>query len=199
MMTRRYNSGGLIGGSLLIGLGLLFLLAEFFNFQAWDALWPFFVIGLGGLFFIGMFAGGKSTSGLAIPGAIIGVIGLMLLVQNLTGWWDSWAYGWTIILVAVGLGLWIAGLWGGNPGERRAGVRVMEIGFVLFVLFGAFFEVLIFGNGGPLLRQAVFPVLLIVVGLYLIARRSGLWPQPSLPGTTPNKPSGDQPSQPPQA
>jgi hypothetical protein len=94
MLTQRYNTGGLIGGSILIGLGLLFLLAQFFNFAAWQFLWPFFVIGVGGLFFVGMLAGGKPASGLAIPGSLIGVIGLMLLYQNLTGHWSSWAYGW---------------------------------------------------------------------------------------------------------
>ena len=105
MITQRRNIGGLVGGSILIGLGVLFLLAQFFNFMAWQFLWPFIVIGAGGLFFVGMLAGGKSAAGLAIPGAIISVVGLMLLYQNLTGHWASWSYGWTIILVAVGLGI----------------------------------------------------------------------------------------------
>ncbi len=203
MMTHRYNSGGLIGGTILIALGLLFLLGQFLNFRAWDLMWPFFVIGIGGLFFVGMLAGGKSTAGLAIPGSIIAVIGLMLLVQNLTGAWSSWAYGWTIILAAVGLGIWIAGLWGDNPAMRRSGLKVMEIGFILFVIFGAFFELVIFGNGSSALRQAFFPVLLIVVGLYLLARRSGLWPQSWQPSwrheAAQDKPADDRPTPPPQA
>ena len=73
MMTRRYNSGGFIGGGILVGLGLLFLLAQLFNFSAWGLLWPLFVIGIGGLFFIGMLSGGKAAAPLAIPGSIIGV------------------------------------------------------------------------------------------------------------------------------
>jgi hypothetical protein len=188
MLTQRYNSGGIIGGTILIALGLLFLLAQFFNFQAWGFTWPFFVIGIGGLFFVGMLAGGKSAAPLAIPGSIIGSIGLTLFVQNLTGYWSSWSYGWTIILMSVGLGLWIAGQWGDRPGQRRAGLRLIEIGFVLFVIFGAFFELVLGGLGGSALRQAFFPVLLILTGLYLLVRRSGLWanrlsaPEPPVSG-----------------
>lgn len=191
MLAQRNNTGGLIGGVILIGLGLLFLLAQFFSFQAWGWLWPFGVIGIGALFFVGMLAGGKSTAGLAIPGSIISVIGLMLLVQSLTGYWSSWAYGWTVILMAVGLGIWIAGRWGDNPGQRHAGLRVMEIGLVLFVVFGAFFDLVIFGVAGTGLRQAFFPVMLILIGLYLMVRRSGLLPGSGSHGNPPS--AGDQP------
>jgi uncharacterized membrane protein YfcA len=45
----------------------------------------------------------------------------------------------------------------------------MKVGFVLFLIFGVFFE-LIFSSFGNL----VFPVLLILLGLYLVLSRSGL-------------------------
>ncbi len=201
MMNQRYHAGGLIGGSILIGLGVLFLLAQFFNFAAWHFLWPFLVIGVGGLFFVGMLVGGKPAAGLAIPGSIIGVIGLMLLYQNLSGHWNSWAYGWTVILMAVGLGIWVAGLWGDNARQRQSGWRVIQVGFVLFVIFGAFFELVLSGFGGSALRQAFFPVMLILLGLYLVIRRSGLWP--SRPAVAPTDSTVDKtstpPSEPPQA
>ncbi|MBF8285494.1 MAG: hypothetical protein HW378_4409 [Anaerolineales bacterium] len=201
MITQRRNIGGLVGGSILIGLGVLFLLAQFFNFMAWQFLWPFIVIGAGGLFFVGMLAGGKSAAGLAIPGAIISVIGLMLLYQNLTGHWASWSYGWTIILVAVGLGILIMGAWTGNAQQRQSGLRVVGIGVVMFVIFGAFFEFLLSGFGGSALRQVFFPVLLILLGLYLVIRRTGLWPgQPTLPPAPPGADSSSTPpSEPPPA
>jgi len=173
MLTRRYNSGGFIGGGILIGLGLLFLLAQLFNFQAWDLLWPSFVIGVSALFFIGMFSGGQAAAALAIPGSIIGMIGLTLLAQNVTGYWSSWSYAWTLIVVSVGLGLFISGQWGDHPRQRRAGLRVIEIGLILFIVFGAFFELVL---GGSALRQVLFPVLLMLAGLYLIVRRDAWWP-----------------------
>jgi hypothetical protein len=155
-------------------LGVLFLLGQYFNFTGWHFLWPFVMTGFGGVFFLGMLAGGKPAAGLAIPGSIISGIGLILSVQNFTGHWASWAYGWTLILMLVGLGIWIMGLWGGTERHRRAGLQVMKIGFVFFIIFGALFEFVFFGFGGPT-SQIVFPILLILVGVYLIARRI-FWP-----------------------
>ncbi|MGD8406821.1 MAG: hypothetical protein PVJ21_24395 [Anaerolineales bacterium] len=174
-MSSKRNTGSLVGGSLLIIFGLLALFGRIFqNFNFWETFWPFFVIGVGALFFVGMFAGGRSVSGLAIPGSIITTIGLMLFYQNLTGHWESWSYGWTVILMSVGLGIFIMGLWGQNVTQRAAGLRVLRIGLILFVIFGAFFE-LIFTAGRPFgLRSIIFPAGLILLGLYLILARSGL-------------------------
>jgi len=126
------------------------------------------------LFFVGMFAGGKSVSGLAIPGSIISGIGLMMLFQNLTNHWESWSYGWTVILVLVGLGIFIMGLYTGDSHRRQEGMRVMKVGAILFILFGGFFE-LIFSASNPYgIQKYIFPVLLLLLGIYLVLGRSGL-------------------------
>lgn len=176
-MSSRRNTGSLVGGSLLIIFGILALLGKLFqNFNFWNTFWPFIIIGVGLLFFVGMFAGGKSVAGLAIPGSIITAIGLMLFYQNITNHWESWSYGWTVILMAVGLGIYIMGAWGQNESQRAAGLRVLRIGVIMFIIFGAFFE-LIFTAGTPFgLRSIVFPAALILLGLYLILARSGLLP-----------------------
>ena len=176
-MSSQRNSGSLIGGSLLIIFGVLALLGKLFqNYDFWGTFWPFFVIGVGLLFFVGMFAGGRSVSGLAIPGTIITTIGLMLFYQNITNHWESWSYGWTVILMSVGLGIYIMGFWGQNETQRAAGLRVLRIGLIMFIIFGAFFE-LIFTSGMPFgLRAIIFPVGLILLGLYLVFMRSGLLP-----------------------
>ena len=71
-MSSKRNIGSLVGGSLLIFFGILALVGKVFQtFNFWEILWPFFIIGIGALFFVGMFAGGRSVSGLAIPGSII--------------------------------------------------------------------------------------------------------------------------------
>jgi hypothetical protein len=174
-MSSQRNAGSLVGGSLLIIFGVLALLGQLFrNFDFWGTFWPFIIIGFGTLFFVGMFAGGKSVSGLAIPGTIIITIGLMLFYQNITNHWESWSYGWTVILMSVGAGIFIMGAWGQNPTQRTAGLRVLRIGVIMFIIFGAFFE-LIFTAGRPLgLRSIIFPSALILLGLYLILKRSGL-------------------------
>jgi len=176
-MSSQRNTGSLVGGGLLIIFGLLALFGKIFqNFNFWGTLWPFFIIGAGALFFVGMFAGGRSVSGLAIPGTIITTIGLMLFYQNLTNHWESWSYGWTVILMSVGAGIFIMGLYGQNASQRAAGLRVLRIGLIMFILFGAFFE-LIFTSGMPFgLRSIIFPIGLILLGLYLVLSRSGLLP-----------------------
>lgn len=174
-MSSQRNTGSLVGGSLLIIFGVLALFGKIFqNFDFWGTFWPFFVIGVGALFFVGMFAGGRSVSGLAIPGTIITTIGLMLFYQNFTGHWESWSYGWTVILMSVGAGIFIMGFWGQNANQRDAGLRVLRLGLIMFIIFGAFFE-LLFTSGMPSgLRSIVFPAGLILLGLYLILSRSGL-------------------------
>jgi len=176
-MSSQRNTGSLVGGSLLIIFGILALFGKIFqNFDFWGTFWPFFIIGVGLLFFVGMFAGGRSVSGLAIPGTIITTIGLMLFYQNITNHWESWSYGWTVILMSVGVGIFIMGIWGQNNTQRAAGLRVLRIGLIMFVIFGAFFE-LIFTSGMPFgLRSIIFPAALILLGLYLVFMRSGLLP-----------------------
>jgi hypothetical protein len=182
-MSSQRNAGTLVVGTLLIVFGVLSLAGQFFRGgHFWGTFWPFIIIGLGAMFFVGMFAGGKSVSGLAIPASIITTIGLMLFYQNLTGHWESWSYGWTVIIISVGLGIFIMGAYGGDEGQRKSGLGLMRVGLILFILFGGFFE-LIFSAGERFgLRQLVFPVALILLGLYLVFTRL----RPSQPETIAN-------------
>jgi len=174
-MSNKRISGSLVVGIILIALGLLSLIGQIFRgFPFMSYLWPFIIIGFGGLFFVGMLAGGKSMAGLAIPGSIISGLGLMMFIQNLTGYWQSWAYSWTIILVLVGLGIFIMGLYTEDLQRRQAGLRVMKIGAILFIIFGGFFELVLNAFRPYGIQQYIFPVLLVVLGIYLVVVRSGL-------------------------
>ena len=181
MSTNRTNTGSLIAGAALIVFGLLALVGQLFEgFNFWGVIWPFFIIGVGVLFFLGMYSGGKSAAGLAIPGSILTFVGLMLFLQNLTDYWESWSYGWTVILMAVGVGIYIMGRYTENQGQRESGTRLIKIGAILFVVFGGFFE-MIFNSFA--FSKFLFPVALILVGMYLIFRRA-IWPtnQSNTPG-----------------
>lgn len=174
MEGNRRNAGALVGGSLLILFGILALMTQLFSrFNFWGTFWPFLIVGIGAMFFVGMFAGGKSVAGLAIPGSIIMATGLMLFIQNLTNHWESWSYSWTVILMSVGLGIFIMGLYAGNESQRQSGLSVIKVGLVMFILFGAFFE-MIFNSFG--ISNILFPVALILLGLYMLVTRSGLLP-----------------------
>jgi hypothetical protein len=172
MESRNRNIGSLIGGALLLAFGALALLGQLVDLDFWGTFWPFIIVGFGAMFFVVMLAGGRSVSGLAIPGSIFTAIGLMMFVQNLTDHWESWSYGWTVIILAVGAGIFIMGAWSGQASQRQAGLGVMRVGLVLFIIFGAFFE-MIFNSSD--LAQLVFPVALILLGGYLLVTRSGLF------------------------
>ena len=169
MQTNRSHTGALVGGTLLIAFGLLSLASQVFRGFNWSLLWPFMVIGVGVLFFMAMFAGGKQTAGLAIPGSIISGIGLVLLFQNITKHWESMSYFWTLIILFVGIGIYIMGVYSNDEGQKQSGTRVIKVGLILFIIFGLIFELIFssFGNLG-------IPILLILLGVYLVLSRSGL-------------------------
>lgn len=168
MNPNRSHAGGLIAGAVLIAFGLLSVAGQIFDAAGWGVLWPLFVIGIGALFFVAMYAGGKGGAGFAVPGSIVGGLGLVLLFESLTKHWEMMAYFWTLIVFFVGVGIYIMGWYGENASQKKSGTGVMKIGIILFVVFGAFFES-IFSSFDNL----IFPILLILLGGYLVFARSG--------------------------
>ena len=170
MKQNRSNAGTLIGGAIMIAFGLLSLTGQLFRALDWNFFWPFIIIGFGALLFVVMFAGGKQSAALAIPGSIVSGIGLVMLFQSITDHWESMSYFWTLIIPFVGVGIYIMGWRAGDATQKQSGLRLMKIGFILFVIFGMFFE-MIFSS----FNNILFPVLLIVLGAYLVLSRIGLF------------------------
>lgn len=169
MQTNRSNIGAFVGGAVLIAVGLLSLAGQLFCTLDWSFLWSFVIILMGGCFFAAMFAVGKGSSALAIPGSIVSGIGLVVLIQSITHHWESMSYFWTLIILFIGVGIYIMGWHAGDDVQKRSGARVIRAGVIMFVIFGAFFEML-FSN----INNLIFPILLIVTGAYLVVARSGL-------------------------
>lgn len=167
MQTNRL--GAFVGGAILIAFGLLSLAGQLFRALNWDFLWPFIIIAVGGVFFVAMFAGGKNSAALSIPGSLVSGVGLVMLFQSLTHHWETMSYFWTLIILFIGTGIAIMGWRAGDAKQKDSGLRVMKIGFMLFIIFGIFFE-MIFSNYG----NSLFPILLIVAGAYMVLSRSGL-------------------------
>lgn len=126
------------GGVILILLGLFFLAKEIFPDVFGVFEWPFIVIGVGLVFILAAILSG--LGGLAIPGTIIGGIGGILYVQsNLLGF-SSWSYMWALIPGFVGLGIIISGIIDGHiRGALGGGLTLILISLVLFFIFGGSF------------------------------------------------------------
>jgi hypothetical protein len=139
----------MVMGGLLVLVGAVLLLGQFVRIDIGHYGWPFFVIAPGlVILFLALTARGALGEGLAILGSIITVTGLILLYQNATDHFESWAYAWALIFPgAVGVGMILYGLVASRPGNVRAGTRLVGIGVVLFLLGVAFFEGII-GIGG---------------------------------------------------
>lgn len=157
-----HRQSSIVIGLLLILGGLLFL-----GLQAFPGLasqidlagqWPLIIVGIGALFLMGALLG---TPPLAVPGATVTGIGLLLSYQNTTGNWESWAFAWTLIPGFVGLGVMLmAALDPGKRGQIRDGARLVLISLILFAIVGGLFGV--FGQ--------FWPILLILGGILLLFR-----------------------------
>ena len=170
-MTGNRNLVNLYLGILLLAWGLIFLLGQFMGRGFWSLFWPFFVILTGAAFFVGMRAGGPRLSGLAIPGSIVSMVGLILLVQNTFHQWQTWSYAWALIIVSVGIGLLMHASYSGSEGPRRAGRYLIRLGLILFLAFGVFFELLFFLLGDHYGSAIFWSVALIAAGIYIIVAR----------------------------
>jgi hypothetical protein len=162
-------------GGLLILVGVLWLLSEALDIDVWSAGWPFFVIvpGVAGL---ASGLAGRGGLGAAVPGSVVTVLGLLLLYQNATGHWESWAYAWALVAPGgVGAALLLTGMRTGDDEMQARGVAVLTTALGLFAAGFVVFEVLIgvsgrdFGVGADI----VLPSLLIGVGGYLVVRSAG--------------------------
>jgi hypothetical protein len=171
MNQSTHDAGRTIPALILIGVGVLFLLGQIFSFNFFGAAWPFIVIVPGLAFLYFAFTGGKGTAGLAVPGAIITGTGTILLYQNITNHWESWAYVWTLYPVFVGMALTYIGQKTENHDAHKAGQGLVRWGLIAFAGAWAFFELMIF-RGGSLFGNFLLPVLLIGIGVWLLFRQN---------------------------
>src|ERR1700674_964633 len=146
---RRGRRQSTVVGGLFVLIGAILLAGQFVHVDIGHYGWPFFVIVPGlVILFVALTASGAVSEGLAILGSIITVTGLILLFQDATDHYESWAYAWALVFPgAIGLGMILYGLTARRPGNLRAGTRLVGIALVLVLLGAAFFEGVI-GIGG---------------------------------------------------
>lgn len=145
---------------ICIALGVMF-------FMGIGLLWPMFIL-VPGLIMLGIaLAGRAGAAALAIPGMIVTGTGALLFLTNLTGYWQSWAYLWTLYAVFLGMGFMLMGHKFEEASLHSIGRAFVYAGMAGFVAFAFFFEIIIGISGGS---GAIGALLLIAAGLYLLAR-----------------------------
>jgi hypothetical protein len=162
-------------GGLLLLLGIVVLLGQALDLDLGRIGWPFFVIVPGlALLGLGLATPGRPGELLATVGGLVTMAGLVLLVQNSTDRFDTWAYAWTlVILVGPGIGRWLLGVVRGRGDLAATGGWLMAAGLVGFLVLAAFFEVVIGIGGRPVGSAGRYGLaaLLILAGLVLLGRR----------------------------
>ena len=160
----------LASGAILVTVGLILLVAQLADFSLGALGWPFWIVAVGVvLLVLGLTV--VAESGLVVAGTIVTTVGLILLYQNATGHWESWAYAWTLIPAASGLGLALWGIRKGSFSEIRAGTWGLLGGLAFFAVAFLFFEGIIGLSGDRLpIADWVLPVVVIGIGVVILAR-----------------------------
>ncbi len=131
--------------------------------------WPNFIL-IPGVVMLGIgLRGPKHVAGMAVPGALITMIGILLFYQNLFDHWETWAYAWALIPASAGIGIMLFGTRVDSNFLLKSGRRTASIGLILLLVFGTFFE-FILRISQNLLCSTVWPVLLVALGAYWLMK-----------------------------
>lgn len=158
-------------GLVLVLVGTALFAGNLLDVGIDDIGWPFFVIAAGvAVLVIGLVV--ANEQGMVIGGTITTTVGLVLLYQNNTDRWESWAYAWALVgPAASGLGLALWGARNGSGADVRNGIWGILGGLALFVVGFLFFEGVI-GIGGDRLALPdwVLPAAVIGIGIVVLGR-----------------------------
>ena len=158
-------------GLLLVLAGAVLFVGQWLNVGLDDVGWPFWVIAVGlAILLVGLVV--AREQGMVIGGTVVTAVGLVLLYQNTTGRWESWAYVWALVgPAASGLGLALWGVRSGSASDIRHGTWGLLGGLGLFLIGFLFFEGVI-GIGGERLAlpEWLLPVVVIGIGVVVLGR-----------------------------
>jgi DNA-binding CsgD family transcriptional regulator len=150
-------------GLLLVGGGISLLALNFILGQTITITLPLAIIVLGMAFFVLVsifIENWRWAATFYIPGSILVALGLILLLNSVTGDYQSWAYAWLLIVAGIGLGVVLSGdILGWGQLVKLIGAGMIGLGIIFFALFGAI-------AGGPFI-QVMAAILLALGGLAL--------------------------------
>lgn len=162
---------GLVLGVILVVVGAIFLALRLGNIALGPDAWPLWLIIPGLAMLVGsLFIPSRGGLGLAIPGAILAIVGGIVWVQAAYGLYATWAYAWALVAPGgVGVAMLLYGIVHGDSELVRDGLGTLLTGLGLFVGFGIFFEGVI-GISGHRIEHLdqILPYAAIGLGILLI-------------------------------
>lgn len=168
----RPPQAGIIAGVVLVVVGGVFLVARVADLTLGANAWPLWIVVPGlGLFVASFLVPPRGGLGLAIPGAIITIVGAILWFQETYGVYATWAYAWALVApTGPGVAMLVYGLAKGDRALAADGLRMTLVGLGLFLGFALFFEGALGLSGGRIAGlQDVLPVIVIGLGVLLVA------------------------------
>src|SRR5918995_2309209 len=147
--ARDSGPSGIAIGAILMVVGGMLLAGQLLDIGFDDFGWPLIIVAIGvAILVIGLFV--VNESGMVVGGAVVTTVGLVLLYQNQTDHWESWAYAWALVgPAASGLGLALWGIRSGDATDVRNGTWGLLGGLALFAVGFLFFEGVIGLTGEP--------------------------------------------------
>ena len=163
--TLKRNSGNFATGLILILIGGWFLLRQLgLNLPGIGNLWPIFPT-LGGLAIIGLFLRNQEDEGVLVPGVAGFLIGIFFFFFTLGIFeWAEMGQLWPVFPLIGGLAFlatWLGG------GRHEPGLLVPAFGGLAVGVIGLVFTL---GGFGVSLIVNYWPVILILVGLWVLAQ-----------------------------
>ena len=162
---------GMAIGAILVIVGAILLAGQVLDIGIGDLGWPLIIVAIGvALLLIGLVV--ANESGMVVGGSVVTTVGLVLLYQNQTDHWESWAYAWALVgPAASGLGLALWGIRSGDRQDVRNGTWGMLGGLAFFAVGYLFFEGVIGISGQRLpLEEWVLPAVIIGIGVVILIR-----------------------------
>lgn len=162
---------GVAVGAILVIVGAILLGGQVLDIGLGDLGWPLIIVAVGvALLLIGLVV--VNESGMVVGGTVVTTVGLVLLYQNQTDHWESWAYAWALVgPAASGLGLALWGIRSSDARDIRNGTWGFLGGLAFFAVGYLFFEGVIGISGERLpLDDWVLPAVIIGIGVIILIR-----------------------------
>jgi hypothetical protein len=162
---------GLVAGVILVVIGAALLLGRVMDLSFQGVTWPLWIVVPGIAMLVGsFFIPPRAGLGLAVPGTIIAIVGLILWVQAVYDLYATWAYAWALVApTGPGLAMLLYGLVHRDRELVGDGLRTTLVGLGLFLGFMLFFEGVVGLSGEPIQNlDEVLPYAAIGLGVLLV-------------------------------